>query len=311
MKTIITIFIFSYFTFTSFAFSSQYKNKGIAVLIPGLFNKTLPYVSNLNSKSKSPIYFSSQLYDALDNNHYDTLTIAPLNWNLSLSELGQEVSKKILDRLYHQNYRTPVALIGHSSGGLVALFVAQELLELNIESKIISLGTPFLSSPVADYVTSNGRNKNLLSKIDELTGYIFDFNGVYQISQAQLNRQLTMISLPSEYEVVAFAGVQKQNSLFFPSLSSKLQSPLFIPFNLLMNEASDGIVEKKSALPSFLKLANGNLKISSYKNSEVPLDHLELILDPLTIKKILPVKNVEYIKQEQIKLYNQITSQSL
>jgi len=176
-----------------------------------------------------------------------------------LKELGVEYSMVDIDSVMMPAHNAakvaaeirasakPVIIISHSDGGMYALQALIENPELAPRVRgFISLQTPFLGSPVADYVL---RNKALAAAMSKTLGYFGgSLEALASLSQSERAAFLSrnggdIRRVVSSVRVISFATLK-------PDLPGKIDTLLGIPRDAMLKSgiANDGLVPTDSAI---------------------------------------------------------------
>ncbi len=298
--------------------STEHKVKGLVVMLPGLFNRFLPdspmaHNPKYNSTQVSKA-FSQLIVDNLMTANLDVYAFEPFNWRVSVEDISSYVANELLS-YYNKNYPNhdvPVYFVGHSAGGFVALRVTQMLAAEVPVRRIITLGTPYNGSPMANYLSVG---TSLLPLLDDLTGDNFDLTGISYVTTRYAHEFLSHITLPKDVTVVAYAGYQPKNAYLFPSDDPRYLSAIFVPFQLYMPEYSDGVVDVASALGypnTMIRNSEGfMMQVRAEREQIIPLDHAELIVDERSLQKIVPTANSSYIRDQQQKFISLLIEKDL
>jgi len=284
--------------------------RGIVVLIPGFASSILREIPphQLPPESVSP-YFSASVAEAFISQGYSVLAVTDLKGAGELTENGARVLTQLREYLTRfPEEKPPIYLVGHSMGGLLALFVANQVgRELPIR-KVITLSTPLEGSHVANCVVDGILPVALVERALESLLPIVDLRAIVQLTTARVHAFLSELRLPEGLRVHAFSGRQPQNRVILPSWDAPVQSPLYNPFSHLLDEDSDGVVGLSSSRPLNLSLPTDGKSPLVVINETVvaELDHEEQHMDYRVIAKLFQTDNVEIIPTRQREFYSQM-----
>ncbi|MCC7404328.1 MAG: alpha/beta fold hydrolase [Bdellovibrionales bacterium] len=290
------------------AWSATPAPRGLVVLIPGFASSVLHEIPphDLPGESVSP-YFSANVAETFISQGYLVLAVTDLKGAGELVENGERVLQQLRDYLTRfPEEKPPIYLVGHSMGGLLALYVANQVgRELPIR-KIVTLSTPLEGSHVANCVVDGILPVALVERALESLLPIVDLRAIVQLTTARVHAFLAELRLPQGLSVHAFSGRQPQNRVFLPSWDAPIQSPLYNPFSHLLDEDSDGVVGLSSSRPLNLSLPTDGKSPLVVINEPViaELDHEEQHMDYRVIAKLFQTDNVDIIPVRQREFYS-------
>lgn len=270
------------------------------VLVPGFFNSAIPGSSEDGNPWRQP-YFSRDIIDGLVTAGYRPWVADNLNPVGSIEENGQRLVQFLVKKSADFG-NDSVILVGHSAGGLYALWALSSHggIEIPLDiHRLVTVGTPFLG---LDFLKSLERKG---VPVQELITP-FCLKNVMGLTEEKVHDFLSSIQFQKPLRIDSFAGYQPTGSDFwnFQVLSGPLRF-----FQLLIAEPSDGIVSVRSALGlQALNNQNHNQNefLSTYIHREtIDLEHWELSAD-YRILKLSGVLNTSPLRREQRSSYVKI-----
>lgn len=299
----IGFFIFAFF-FSIYTLAAN--PKGLVVLIPGTLNSLAPGDIRLNPISNvtelNP-YFSEAVVQSFESHGFAVIVIHDLNPTGDPVDNGQIALDQIRS-WYNQNAqvaKTPITLIGHSAGGLYALYAASEAKELPVQ-KVFMVATPLGGVEFANEVFSKNE---YLRKFEEFCAAtspgFFDLRGLPAMTSAKVSAFLKTLRLSPEVQLYALAGEAPKSELF-SSFDARNMSPFFNFTSEPITGPSDGMVSVSSA---YSVSSLSDIPITPLKNIGLFLDHAKQVLD-YRVFKALGNFNTDYIQLEQQRVYNEL-----
>ena len=281
--------------------------KALVVLIPGFGSSILHEIPphDLPPESVSP-YFSATVAGTMIEAGYDVLALKGMGSAADFAVNGGRAISQINEyMLRYQGNPPPVYLLGHSMGGLLSLYVTNEIgFEVPIK-KIILLSTPLRGSKVANKIANGIIPLRVAEKAAEALSGIVDLRGIVQMTTPKVDAFIAQLRLPAGIDIRAFSGVQPRNKLILPSWDAPIQSPLYIPFAKLVGEDSDGVVGLSSSLPKTMaipSIGKNRLMVQS-EPLVAELDHEEQHMDYRVIEDLFQTDEVDFIDQKQREFY--------
>ncbi len=197
------------------------------------------------------------------------------------------------------NNEVPLTLIGHSAGGLYALYATTIGANLPVKN-IFLLSTPLEGSKLADRIVPE-----VFKYID---GRILDLRGLEQIKPENVNKFLQDIRIPSKVNVYAVGSSQDTPGLFGNRLDSKYLSIALSITGKIIGEECDGIIERASAYAynTMILTDRGDiLNIQRLEHLHGKLEHPEQVLDS-EVFWLGATMNTRFIDQEQKRMFTNI-----
>lgn len=287
------------------------KIKQAIILVPGYFNTIIPGFFNIASQNyyqtsnhfnveQAPTYgpyWSQTIIQSLEKKGFDLYIVDNLNPIGTIEENAWRL-KLYFDRINSEISRSTSQLnikpwiFAHSAGGLYSLYAAAKY--KIAFSKLITLGTPFNGLKIVERIHEIPiLGKNLTQLLPA---------SFYQLSPTKIHALLDQIQyqLP-KIEIINFAGIQTQPYNVWDHFNSTYLSPPLRIISELIDEASDGIVEKSSALARNLVLYDETGAVINFHRQftlPIPLEHWEQVLD-YRFFTIMGIWNLNSIRQGQ------------
>ncbi len=291
MKTVLFLLAFC---FGLFAQAATYNYN--LVLVPGFFNSAIPAPNRFGNPWEQP-YFSREIVKAVSTKVAKVWVVDTLSPLGGIKENGERLIQFLVDHKT-QFGDVPVVLLGHSAGGLYAMYAsAHTTLPIN---HIIAFNTPFRGLKFLTELERKG------IPIEELAAP-FCLSNLIQLEETPVQNFIKGLQFNRKVRMDVFASYQTTSLALWDY--RYLSSPL-LPFQALMNEPSDGIVTLKSALnPSDLQAKNNGLLDIQVHTKPFALEHWEAAVDP-DLTRLYGVLNVGSLSQAQFETYFSIMEQS-
>ncbi|MBL7670262.1 MAG: alpha/beta hydrolase [Bdellovibrionaceae bacterium] len=265
------------------------------VLVPGFFNSLVPALNRQGDPWKQP-YFSRDIIQGLTEAGYKTWVVDNLNPVGGIEENG----KRLLDFLTARTQDfgdQPVVLVGHSAGGLYALYaIAHGDFDI---AQFIAVNTPFRG---LKFLTTLEKNHIPIKTI----AAPFCLENLIGLNEENVRVFINSLSIRKPLRIDVFASYQASriDTWNYRSLSA----PMNI-FQALANEASDGIVTLRSAWASKdLSAKNSHFEIYNHPQT-VDLEHWEMAAD-YRFFNLAGVWNTNALRRAQRKAYVDILKSS-
>ncbi len=284
---------------------SKLPHKAV-VLVPGFFSSIVPFFQKQNSFIVSP-YWSDTIISVFQQAGYTVFVVNNLNPIGSIEENGFRLMTFMsgVEKYYAQKKITAqYYFVGHSAGGLYSLYALSQYTRLNSPlahaiKKIISVSTPFGGASVLDDLYAR------LSFVGDFIKWV-SLSSLKELSRAKVENFLSKVRVPADLQYYSFASYQAASRDW--SDAHYLSWPFYIS-GMFIQSISDGLISYESSLSSrdhVITIGNGRLPIQTFPQEFINLDHGKQVLD-FRAFKVLGVKNVEVIRDEQIRFYNRIT----
>lgn len=266
------------------------------VLVPGFFSSAVPAPDHLGNPWDQP-YYSKDIVHFLSTRSSHLWVVDTLNPVGGVEENGQRLVH-FLERRAADFGNKPIVLLSHSAGGLYSLYAAANS-SLPI-SQIITMSTPFKGLKLLQAVEEKGVPIATLAApfcLDNLLGLktkpVVDF--------------LQSLNLSKPLRLDVFAGYQTTSLMTWDW--HYLSAPL-VPFQALIQESSDGIVNVQSALnPEDLLRRNQGVVDIHVHPERLNLEHWEMILDA-ELTHLYGVLNADSLRSAQAKIYSDVLTKS-
>lgn len=266
------------------------------VLVPGFFSSAIPAPEHFGNPWDQP-YFSQDIVHLLKSRAGRLFVVDNLNPVGGVQENGQKLIR-FLNAHIKDFGGQPITLLGHSAGGLYALYAAANS-NMPIQH-IISLSTPYRGLKLIDNLANDGVPVASLAAP-------FCLENLMGLQAANVKNYLSNLVLKNKLRLDIFAGYQ---SLGLFTIDWKVLSAPLVPFQAIIGENSDGIVSVQSSLnASDLMNKNKGLVNIVTHAKPVPLEHWEMILDS-DLTKIYGVLNSDELRKAQLRAYSEVLTQS-
>lgn len=266
------------------------------VLVPGFFSSAIPAPEHFGNPWEQP-YFSQDIVRHLYSKSSKLFVVDNLNPVGGVQENGQRLIKFLTAR--SKDFAAgPIVLLGHSAGGLYALYAAANS-DLPIDH-IITMSTPFKGLRLIDNLAEEGIPVASLAAP-------FCLENLMGLRANAVKSFLSNLTLKRKLRLDVFAGYQTVG-LF--TIDWRVLSAPLIPFQAIIRESSDGIVSVQSALNADDLLIKNKGMISLVTHSaRLPIEHWEMILDA-DLTKLYGVLNWNDLRRAQLKVYSDVLTQS-
>lgn len=264
--------------------------KGAVALIPGTFNSvTLGH------------YFSQSIVDALKEQDFAVKVVTGLSGTGEFEPNGVVALNAVREWYQKEfpNAEVPLTLIGHSAGGLCALYATTIGRDLPVKN-IVLMSTPLEGSQLAEKIIPDA--------FRYVDGRILDLRGLSQIKPENVQKFLQNIRIPSNVNVFAVGSSQDAPGLFDNRLNSKYLSIALSITNKIIGEESDGIIERASAYgyhTMILTEGGDVLNIQRLEYLHGKLEHPEQVLDS-KVFLMGATMNIRFIDEEQKRMFKGI-----
>ena len=257
----------------------------VVIFVPGFFN------------SFAPEYFSDAIIETMQAKGFKVIVSQHLNPVGTIEDNGERVLQIFTDA-HAQNPDADIDVVGHSAGGLYALYAINK--GARYIKNLITVSTPFNG---LEFIESWNRNVPGFTRVTELI-YL---QGLQQLTTPFVQNFLASLRVPSTLKIISYGGYQPVSFNIFDAanMSAVLSfTAAFIP------TASDGIVSFKSATATTLINTTEKtvLVVRPNLNSYIPLEHWEQVLDYRNFI-LLGTPNIGIIRDRQIKFYSKIADQ--
>lgn len=266
------------------------------VLVPGFFSSAVPAPDHLGNPWDQP-YYSEDIVKFLSKRTARLWVVDTLNPVGGVEENGKRLVRFLQNRSADFG-KGPIVLLSHSAGGLYALYAAANS-NLPIDH-IITMSTPFKGLRLLSSLEEKGIPISALAApfcLDNLMG----------LKTGAVIKFLSNLTLKRPLRLDAFAGYQTTG--IFTWDWRYLSSPL-IPFQAVIQESSDGIVNVQSALNAEDLLTRNQGVVDIHIHPErLPIEHWEMILDA-GLTKLYGVLNSNSLRQAQLKIYSDVLTKA-
>lgn len=263
------------------------KTKRIVVFVPGFFN------------SFAPEYFSSDIVGALQNKGFTVVIAQKLNPVGTIEENGERVLY-LFQALRKQAPNAEVSVIGHSAGGLYALYAINK--GARYIKSLVTVATPFNG---VEFVEKWREDIWLFRTLMDWA----HIDGLRQLTTPFVQQFIKSVRVPSSLKIIAYGGYQPVN--WDITNAANMSAVLSVPASFTKGP-SDGIVSYESAvytttIPTTEKTLN---KVRSDRSVVLGLEHWEQVLDYRNFY-LLGVRNPGIIRDRQISFYSSVGSMLL
>lgn len=258
------------------------KTKNIVVFVPGFFN------------SFAPEYFSDDIVSAMKNKGFAVVIAQKLNPVGTIEENGERVLY-LLQSVRQLAPNSEVSVIGHSAGGLYALYAINK--GARDVKALITVSTPFNGVEFVE----NWRENSWIFKTVMDWAHI---DGLRQLTTPFVQQFIKSVRVPSSLKIIAYGGYQP---IHWDITNAANMTAVLSITAKSMKGPSDGIVTYESALhttsiPTTEKTLN---KVRSDRSVVLDLEHWEQVLDYRNFY-LLGVRNPRIIRDRQIQFYSNI-----
>lgn len=278
----------------------------VVVLVPGFFSSIVPLFQKENSFIVSP-YWSDTIVSVFQRAGYTVFIVNNLNPIGSIEENGLRLMTfmKGVEKYFSQKKQyVQYYFVSHSAGGLYSLYALSQYTRLNSPlahsiKKIISISTPFGGASVLDDFYAQ------LSIVGDFIKWI-SLRSLKELSKDKVEKFLSKVRVPQDLQYYSFPSYQASGSDC--SDAHFLSWPFYLS-GMFIQSISDGLISYQSSLSSkdhVMTVGNSRLPIQTYPQEYIHLDHGKQVLD-FRAFKVLGVKNVEVIRDEQIRFYTRVT----
>jgi pimeloyl-ACP methyl ester carboxylesterase len=281
---------------SAFAHAKIQEEKPVVVLVPGFFSSLAAGYIRINPNDRLEVkpYFSKAIVEALESSSCSVFVVETLAPLASLEGNGERLFR-FLEGLKVKIGHRPIHIIGHSAGGLYALYAVSKNPSLNVRS-VYTISTPYFGSDLVDRMADSA------PAIEKAVEFI-DFRSLQQFRRSRVGDFISKLRVPDSLKIYSLGSVQKRGGLFGFTNAKKLSWPMAIT-DAVAKADSDGIVTSASAVGVGVPLftLHGRLAVIHSLGTHIPLEHWEQVQD-YRIFTLLGVTNVAYIKQTQQTLY--------
>lgn len=258
------------------------KTKRIVVFVPGFFN------------SFAPEYFSSDIVGALQQKGFTVVIAQKLNPVGTIEENGERVLY-LFQGLRQQAPNAEVSVIGHSAGGLYALYAINK--GARYIKTLVTVATPFNG---VEFVEKWRENIWLFKTLMDWA----QIDGLRQLTTPFVQQFIKSVKVPSTLKIIAYGGYQPVN--WDITNAANMSAVLSVPASFTTGP-TDGIVGYESAvyttsIPTTEKTLN---KVRADRSVVLGLEHWEQVLDYRHFY-LLGVRNPQLIRDRQISFYSSI-----
>lgn len=256
----------------------------IVILVPGFFN------------SFAPEYFSQDIVRSFEAKKLKVIVAKGLNPIGTIQDNGERVFQ-LFQSVRLQNPTSEINVVGHSAGGLYALYAINK--GAYFIKTILSVSTPFDG---IEFVENWDSRSHLFSELMKLCW----LEGLRTLTKPTVNRFIASVKVPSSLKILAFAGYQPVKLNIFDAAN---MSAVLSVTDAFMNGPSDGIVSFKSATSTtnINTLQKSILTVKPELQNYIPLEHWEQVLDYRHFV-LLGTPNIKLIRQRQIQFYSNIAN---
>ena len=286
------------------------KPKALVVLVPGFGSGLLHEIPEHDLPPESvSSYFGETLASTMIEGGYEVFAVTDLGSAADFSINGDKAIDQIETYVAkYQDQIPPIYILGHSMGGLLALYITDQIgTQLPIK-KIVMLSTPLKGSQVANKIANGIISLKVAEKAAEALSGIVDLRGIVQMTTPKVEAFLADLRLPMGIDIRAFSGYQPKNRFVLPSWEAPVQSPLYYLLAKIVGEDSDGVVGLSSSLPKSLAIASTGKNRLVVKSEKLiaELDHEEQHMDSRAIENLFLTDGIEYIDKKQREFYQQM-----
>lgn len=265
--------------------------RAMTVLVPGTGNSLIPQ------------YFSPAIQEELARHGESVWTVSGLAPFGDLRANGERVLEDILE---HSTGEEPITLVGHSAGGLYALYAVHLArargLSIRFE-RVVTVASPLRGAPLADLLVEPRAVELLVRAIAWITPGFFDLRGLVEMTEARVQAFTDRLTLPEGLPVTAIGAQQEKTLNPFQGFNSHFLNPfLALADGLVAGEGGpgDGLVPLSSALGEGVRLRGVNFE--PRYDWIVPLDHQEVVHDRRVLRA-LGFHKTTWVEAEQRKLF--------
>lgn len=286
--------------------------KGLIVLVPGTFNSLLPGTVRHDMVRKvwevHP-YYSENIIQTIESLGYVVYVVKRLHSAGSFERNGGLTFRQ-LRKWYQANYpdgNLPITMIGHSAGGLYALFAAHLNHSLPIK-RVVLMASPISGLALANSYFSIPILGDLSEVVINYASSLLDLRGLPQMRSERVKQFLQSLRLDTQTRVFAVGltqaeskGYESRKNADYLCLACRLTA-------LLIDEPSDGIIGISSAYGVQAKTFNRNgeeVWFHRLVKQHGFLDHSEQTMDS-RIFEFFGVKNAGFIRQEQNRFFRSL-----
>lgn len=260
------------------------NTKRIVVFVPGFFN------------SFAPEYFSNDIVQAMHTKGFTVVIAQNLNPVGTIEDNGERVVK-LFNNLRLMAPNAEVSVIGHSAGGLYALYAINK--GARYIKALVTVSTPFNG---VEFVEKWREDSWPFRKLMDLA----HLDGLRQLTTPYVQKFIQSVRVPSSLKIIAYGGYQPVKWDF--TNAANMTAVLSVT-DQFISGPSDGIVSFSSAtwttqIPTTDKTLN---KVRSDRSFVLDLEHWEQCLDYRNFY-LLGVRNPGLIRDRQIKFYSGIAN---
>lgn len=258
--------------------------KRIVVFVPGFFN------------SFAPEYFSNDIVQSMHAKGFVVVIAQKLNPVGTIEDNGERVVKLFTNlRLMAPN--AEVSVIGHSAGGLYALYAINK--GARYIKTLVTVSTPFNGVEFVEAWRDNSWTFRTLMDFARL-------DGLRQLTTPYVQKFIQSVRVPSTLKIIAYGGYQPVN---WDITDAANMTAVLSVTDAFIKGPSDGVVSFASAtwttnIPTTEKGLN---KVVSDRSFVLDLEHWEQVLDYRNFY-LFGVRNPGLIRDRQIKFYSGIGS---
>lgn len=278
----------------------------VVVLVPGFFSSIVPLFQKENSFIVSP-YWSDTIVSIFQRAGYTVFIVNNLNPIGSIEENGLRLMTYMsgVEKFFTQRKMSAqYYFVGHSAGGLYSLYALSQYTRSNSPlahsiKKIISVSTPFGGASVLDDFYAQ------LSIVGDFIKWI-SLRSLKELSREKVESFLSKVRVPADLQYYSFPSYQEGGKDWS---DAHYRSWPFYLSGMFIQTISDGLISYQSSLSSkdhVMTIGNSRLPIQTFPQEYIHLDHGKQVLD-FRAFKVLGVKNVEVIRDEQIRFYSRVT----
>lgn len=271
--------------FLGLLISLNVSAKEILVLVPGFFN------------SFAPEYFSQDVIRPFQAKGFKVYVANNLNPIGTIEDNGVRLENYMAAVEKAEGQRVNFNIVGHSAGGLYALFVANRQ-KFSIKN-IVTVATPFkgvefLQAWMDDFI--------LFKAITDLA----HLDGLKQLTPSGVQKFIASIRVAPQTRIVAFGGYQNESLDVWNARN--ISAPLLVTSHFISGK-SDGIVGYDSAIGLGSVLTTQNTRAVQLRNPQyfIALEHWEQTLDSRAFI-FLGIRNTDYIAQEQQRFFTGVAN---
>lgn len=259
--------------------------KEVVVLVPGFFN------------SFTPEYFSQDIVNSFKEKGFQVYVIDSLNGVGHIEENGTRLEAALQQIEKTENRHVAFNIVAHSAGGFYSMWVANRQ-KFEIKN-ILTVATPYKG---VEFVQVWQEKSWMFRGLLDLA----HLDGLQELTPDGAEKFVKSVRIHPGTKMFSFGGFQKAGLDFTDA--RKLSIPLRVTDHYTTG-VSDGIVSFSSAM------GIGGLKTTDNKTAQqfrdekfnINLEHWEQVLDSRSFV-LLGIRNVSYIRQEQIRFYTGIAN---